>query len=134
MAAKTATGSTYTYGVDPISGRRVKVPKESADKKEKKKTGRPKLDEATLAATVNVTARIPLVAWDAVDLIAQYDRVSRVETLRAILWSGIRSRVSSDRRLQELLESNNIDVAPVNLIPRRFQPNANDKPDPLDLL
>ena len=125
----------YTYEIDPISGRRIKVPLKSAEKKEQKnKGGRPKLDEATLAASTTITARIPLVAWDAIDLISQYDRVPRVETLRAIMWAGIRSRTSADRRLTQMLENNGIDVAPVDLVPSRFEPKKNDKPDPSDFL
>ncbi len=128
----------YVYEIDPITGRRVKVTKKTIEEREarqqKKKMGRPKLDEQTLASTVSITARVPLVAWDAIDLISQYDRVSRNETLRAVLWAGIRTRTSADRRLKELLDNNGIDVAPTDLVPTRYKAQANDKPDPSDFL
>lgn len=126
--------SKYEYAIDPISGRRVKVPVGTAAKERKRKAGRPKLDAAALAEYTTMTASVPLVVLDAIDLIAQYDRVPRRETLRYILWAGIRSRTSADRRLTELLENNGIDVAPTDLVPRRFNPTANDKPDPSDFL
>ena len=125
---------SYEYAIDPITGRRVKVPAGTAEANKRRKKGRPKLDEAALAELVNINARIPLVAWDAIDLIAQYDRVPRVEVLRWVLWAGIRSRTSADRRLTELLENNGIDVAPTDFVPRRYRPDPNDKPDPSDLL
>lgn len=84
----------------------------------KSKRGRKKLGEE-YDAVKQIAVNLPRVMMEAVDLRAQYDRTSRQETFRSMLWTAIRLSASTDRRYAELLKNNSIDVSPVNLKPNK---------------
>ena len=73
---------------------------------------------------------LPRTMLDALDLKAQYDRSSKADAVRSLLWTALRLSASTDARFRQLLGNNGIDISPVNLKPRR---NANDN-DPTDLV
>lgn len=73
---------------------------------------------------------LPRTMLDALDLKAQYDRSSKTDAVRSLLWTALRLSASTDARFRQLLGNNGIDISPVSLKPRR---NANDN-DPTDLV
>lgn len=93
------------------------------------KRGRPPLPEEYEGVSKYLLV-LPRPLMEAIDLKAQYDRCSKAEVMRPILWYGIRLAAATDRRFMELLTKNGIDVAPVNLKPRK----EIYKDDPSDLV
>lgn len=77
-----------------------------------------------------IQVQLPRTLTEALDLKAQYDRYSRSDAVRELLWKAIRMTAATDKRFAELLTRNGIDVAPVNLKPRKDI----YKEDPSDLV
>ena len=73
---------------------------------------------------------LPRTMLDALDLKAQYDRCTKTDAVRNLLWVALRLSASTDRRFAKLLENNAIDISPVNLRPRK----DSNKEDPTDLV
>lgn len=73
---------------------------------------------------------LPRVMLDAIDLKAQYDRCSKTDAVRNLLWAALRLSASTDARFRQLLGNNAIDISPVNLKPRKDK----NESDPSDLV
>ena len=68
---------------------------------------------------IPMQVNLPRVLLEAVDLRAQYDRCSRPDVVREMLWKALRITALTDTQYYKLLKNNGIDISPVNLKPSR---------------
>ena len=83
-----------------------------------KRRGRPPLGDE-YKGVISLQVALPRVLLEAVDLKSQYDRVSRPDVVREMLWKALRMTAMTDARFYTLLRNNGIDVSPVNLKPSK---------------